>query len=80
MHVSSNSMRRKNRQQIRRQARKALSRRMNAGKARKRLAEPAPDYPPIIDSAKPFFSATLDFGSRVERWEIFPGKFRSTRP
>lgn len=79
MHDSPPSTRRKNRWQLKREAGKALNKRMLAGKERARLARPAPEYPEAVDRSKAFITHTIETAAGVERWEIFPGKKRAHR-
>jgi hypothetical protein len=79
MHASRSSVRRKNRWQIKRERGIAAARRMNAGKARRRMERPAPEYPPIINSSTPFLRVTIESAGGAEQWAIYPGKKRAHR-
>jgi len=79
MHVSSRTVRRKNRWQLKREAGKRLADRLNAGKARRRMERPPPDYPPVIDTSVPFLRVTIESVSGAERWALYPGKKRAHR-
>jgi hypothetical protein len=79
MHVSARTVRRKNRWQLKRERGIAAARRMNAGKARRRMEQPAPAYPPIIDSSVSFLRVTIESSTGAERWAIYPGKKRAHR-